>query len=140
MIPGEGDHIPIPKRSCARGHQDGAVRYFEGVHLSKKSPPEEGGVLLYSFRPSPTPSSTNSSAHDAAEGSDDPLRAGKAMKILVDRVAVPGSRAVSCFSTHRDRQVQRFRRGEFARGRVVAARSLALANGSDAPSLPPQGS
>jgi hypothetical protein len=36
---GMGDHISIQKRSFARGHRDGAVRYFDGAHLSKKSPP-----------------------------------------------------------------------------------------------------
>ena len=67
------------------------------------------------------------------------LRTGGAIKILVGLRGCAWRPCVlagfSCFSTHRDRQVQRVRGGEFTRGRVVAARFSALANGNDARSL-----
>ena len=62
---GMGDHISIQKRSFARGHRDGAVRYFDGAHLSKKSPPARVVSSFIRGEQDRLRGPANSSAHDA---------------------------------------------------------------------------
>ena len=108
MMPRGGEIIyQYQKRSLARGHRDGAVRYFEGAHLSKKSPPDGGwcpSLLAH------LPTGRLRTPRGRGQRRPSPPSALEAIKSSSAIVAVPGDPASGwnfLASLHRDRQVQR---------------------------------
>ena len=115
------------KNSFARGHRRGAVRYFDGAHLSKKSPPGAGGVLPFILlKLASIGISTTAMRPDAIEAIQKPVEMGGCAfwPCILAQSPLPIKMVVALHGRHRNRVVKFL-------NRVVKAGLEALTNDDD---------